>query len=86
MPPRIRTAIRGRPPNPGDLLTRMTLPVLVTHGTDDRLVLPGMGQFTAATVPSAKLSLYDGVGHAPFFEDALRFNRELAAFVEAAQR
>jgi len=86
VPPRIRAAIRGRPPNPGDALARMSLPVLVTHGTADRLVLPGMGHFTAATVPNARLSLYDDVGHAPFFEDAPRFNRELGAFVEAAQR
>lgn len=86
VPPRVRAAIRGRAPNPGDLLPRMRLPVLVTHGTHDRLILPGMAEFTAATAPDAKLSLYEGIGHAPFFEDAPRFNRELAAFVAAAQR
>jgi non-heme chloroperoxidase len=26
------------------------------------------------------VSLYPGVGHSPFWEDARRFNRELAAF------
>jgi pimeloyl-ACP methyl ester carboxylesterase len=83
VPPKVRVAIRGRAPNKGDVLPLLTLPVLVTHGTEDRLILPGMGRFTAAAVPNAKLSLYDGVGHSPFYEDAPRFNRELAAFVES---
>ena len=34
----------------------------------------------------AKLSVYQGIGHAPFFEDAPRFNAELAAFVRSAQK
>lgn len=37
-------------------------------------------------VPGAKLSVYTGIGHLPFWEDAPRFNRELAEFVNAAQR
>jgi non-heme chloroperoxidase len=32
----------------------------------------------------ARLSIYEGIGHAPFYEDAPRFNSELAAFVRAA--
>ena len=35
---------------------------------------------------AAKLSVYQGVGHSPFFEDAPRFNAELAAFVRSAQK
>jgi non-heme chloroperoxidase len=83
IPARVRDAVRSRSANPGDVLARLTLPVLVTHGTHDQLILPGMGEFTAAAVPNARLSIYDGIGHAPFFEDAPRFNRELAAFVRA---
>jgi pimeloyl-ACP methyl ester carboxylesterase len=37
----------------------------------------------ARTVKGARLSLYDGAGHSPFFEDAPRFNAELAAFAGA---
>jgi len=37
-------------------------------------------------VPGARLSLYDGVGHAPFWEEPPRFNRELAQFVKEANR
>jgi pimeloyl-ACP methyl ester carboxylesterase len=32
------------------------------------------------------LSLYEGIGHAPFTEDTTRFNRELAEFAVAAHR
>jgi pimeloyl-ACP methyl ester carboxylesterase len=38
------------------------------------------------TPPGAKLSVYQGIGHSPFFEDAPRFNAELAAFVRSAQK
>jgi len=37
-------------------------------------------------IPGAKLSIYQGVGHSPFFEAAPRFNAELAAFVRSAQK
>jgi pimeloyl-ACP methyl ester carboxylesterase len=32
-------------------------------------------------VPQAQTSFYEGAGHMPFWEDAPRFNRELADFV-----
>ena len=84
VPPSVRAAVMARPPNPGDVLAGIRCPVLVTHGAADRILLATLGKFTAATVPGAKLSLYDGVGHAPFWEDTPRFNRELAAFVRSA--
>jgi pimeloyl-ACP methyl ester carboxylesterase len=39
---------------------------------------------TAAAIRSATVSYYDDCGHAPFYEDAPRYNRELAAFVSSA--
>jgi hypothetical protein len=35
---------------------------------------------------TAKLSLYDNIGHAPFWEDTARFNAELAAFLRQPTR
>ncbi len=84
IPAKVRALVVDRTPNPGDMLTKMAIPTLVTHGAEDRLILPAFGKFTAASVPNAELSVYDGVGHSPFFEDAPRFNAELAAFVRAA--
>jgi len=42
-------------------------------------------EYTTKMIPGAKLSIYQGVGHSPFFEAAPRFNAELAAFVRSAQ-
>lgn len=83
IPAQVRAAVVVRKPNPGDLLPKMTLPALVTHGTRDQLILPAFGEFTASELPKAQLSLYEGIGHSPFFEEAPRFNEELAVFVRA---
>ena len=86
VPPRVRTGLMSRPANRGDVLEHIRCPVLVTHGVEDRILLVALGKFTASAVPGAKLSLYDGVGHAPFWEDAPRFNRELVEFVRLANK
>jgi hypothetical protein len=40
-----------------------------------------MGEHILKTCPTSVASWYDGACHAPFLEDAPRFNRELAGFV-----
>jgi pimeloyl-ACP methyl ester carboxylesterase len=45
-----------------------------------------MGRATAARIPGAQVTIYNGIGHTPFREAAERFDRELAAFVDSAQR
>jgi pimeloyl-ACP methyl ester carboxylesterase len=86
VPWQVRKFMRTRVPNPGDLLPTLKVPVLVTHGAADRVSRKARSEYTAQHVPGAQLSLYEGIGHAPFWEDAARFNRELAEFVRAAQR
>ncbi len=82
-PPAIRAMLLGRDLDAYDLLTQIDVPVLFTHGTEDGIFTPAMSRYGAATVPGAKLSLYEGIGHSTFFEDAPRFNRELRDFVRA---
>ena len=84
VPAKVRGLLRDRPANAGEVLATIKVPVLVTHGEKDVLVLEAMGRFTASQVKGAKLSIFPGVGHSPFCEDAPRFNRELAEFVRAA--
>jgi non-heme chloroperoxidase len=84
VPAKVRAAVMDRSRNTGDMLGEIKLPVLVTHGAMDRIIAPAAGTFTASAVAGARLSIYEGVGHSPFFEDAPRFNRELAEFVRAA--
>jgi len=86
VPPKVRAGLGGRPLDATDVMSKLTIPVLVTHGAEDKNAKVGAGRYTASVIPGAKLSIYDGVGHSPFYEDAPRFNAELAAFVRAASR
>lgn len=81
VPPQVRGNLGTRDLDNTDILTAMTKPVLVTHGRADRVVLPAAGDYINDHCPTATVSWYDGVGHAPFLEDAPRYNRELAEFV-----
>jgi non-heme chloroperoxidase len=84
--PKVRAGLGGRPLDATEMMSRLKLPVLVTHGAEDRNAKLGAGQYTASVIPGAKLSVYEGIGHSPFYEDAPRFNAELAAFVRAAAK
>jgi non-heme chloroperoxidase len=54
------------------------VPLLVTQGRADSVVLPAMAEHILATCPTAEASWYEGVGHVPHIEEPERFNRELA--------
>jgi non-heme chloroperoxidase len=81
VPPYVREALFSRSLENDDLLPRLRKPVLITHGQDDAIVLPAAAEQHAAATSHARLSLYPRVGHAPFWEDADRFNRELRELV-----
>ena len=83
----VRQAIGGWSTDPDATraaLQKVRVPVLVTHGRKDIVVLPIAAVKTAAAISNARLSWYDNCGHSPFQEDAPRFNRELAAFAREA--
>jgi non-heme chloroperoxidase len=82
VPPEVRGALIAREVDGADVLARLSVPVLVTHGRADAIILPSMADHTLKHCQTAVPSWYEGVGHMPFLEDAERFNRELAAFVE----
>jgi pimeloyl-ACP methyl ester carboxylesterase len=84
-PAAVRRDMLGRPTPYEDMLKGLRLPVLVTHGREDQAVVAAMGEYTARTVPGAQLSMYEGVGHCPFWEEPARFNAELLAFVRRAR-
>ena len=86
VPPKVRAGMGNRPLNVDDMLKSLRLPVLVTHGAEDKNSNLIAAEYTAKMIQGAKLSVYQGVGHSPFFEDAPRFNTELAAFVRSAQK
>ena len=80
VPPHVRQAMLSRTLGHNDLLERLTIPVLITHGLDDAIVLPTMSEHHARLIPHAKTSWYERVGHTPFREAPDRFNAELHAF------
>ncbi len=86
VPAKVRAGLLNRTRNNGEILGKLRLKALVSHGALDRLVLPAAGIHTACSIPGAVRSHYEGIGHSPFFEDAPRFNHELREFVELASR
>ena len=69
----------------GSSFDELNLPVLVTHGDSDALTLPAAAENIAQRL-RGKLSIYADCGHMPFWEDARRFNHELAEFADQTQR
>src|ERR1700730_12552252 len=86
VPPKVRAGLGGRPLDATAVMSKLTIPVLVSHGAEDKNAKLDTAKYTASVIPGAKLSVYDGIGHSPFYEDAPRFNSELAAFVRTANK
>jgi non-heme chloroperoxidase len=80
VPPRVRQALLSRTVDHDDLYARLSTPMLITHGLEDRVILPAMSEQLARLAPNARTSYYAGVGHSPFRESTERFNTELHAF------
>ena len=47
-------------------VSRLACPVLVMHGSRDRIIPWQAGRYLARTIAGARLQLLEGVGHAPF--------------------
>lgn len=78
---KVRLFLSKRELDFSNVLSCISKPVLVAHGRADNIVLPAMADYILAHCKGAAASWYDDIGHAPFLEDAERFNNELAAFV-----
>ena len=82
VPARVRAALAAREIDEDDVLRDLRVPLLVTHGRADTVVLPAMAEHVLATCPTAKASWYDGVGHVPHLEAPVRFTEELARLAQ----
>jgi non-heme chloroperoxidase len=83
--PNVRRALLQRELDFASLLEGITVPVLVSHGRADTMVMPAMADFILDHCKTAEVSWYEGVGHAPFLEEPLRFNTELKRFAVSAR-
>ena len=82
--PSVRAALAQRELDFAPILEQIRVPVLVTQGRSDVVVLPAMAEYILEHCRNAEASWFDGVGHAPFLEDAQRFNAELKRFAKTA--
>jgi non-heme chloroperoxidase len=78
VPARIRANLAARQIDCDDVLRALEVPLLVTQGKADTVVLPSMAEHILETCSTAEASWYEGVGHLPHMEEPERFNRELA--------
>jgi pimeloyl-ACP methyl ester carboxylesterase len=63
------------------ILADIAVPVLVTHGSEDRLVSFEAAEQIAARLPNAQLYGFEGKGHFPIFTATDRFCEVLRSFV-----
>jgi pimeloyl-ACP methyl ester carboxylesterase len=82
-PPAVRAALVARDVDVTGALAASGVPILVTHGRRDTVVLPAMSEHVVASCPAARASWYEACGHLPFIEEAARFDRELSAFADS---
>ncbi len=83
--PEVRAFLTQRELDFAPILKGLTLPVLVTHGRADNVVLPAMGNYILEHCKTAEASWFEGVGHAAFLEEPGRFNSELVRFAKKAR-
>jgi non-heme chloroperoxidase len=84
VPAAIRANLAARELDYDDVLRSLTVPLLVSHGRADSVALPANAKHILAICPTATVSWYDGVGHAPHLEEPERFNDELAEVTRSA--
>jgi non-heme chloroperoxidase len=85
VPYQVLGALVSRQIDSDPVLAGVTVPILVSHGRQDQIVLPSMAEHVLQMCPTARASWYDGVGHLPFAEDPARFNTELAELTRSAR-
>ncbi len=72
-------------PDPGSdvtpLLKRLTIPTLITHGTEDRLIDFAAAAYLAKEIPNAQLYAFEGSGHLPLFTATDEFCDVLKRFI-----
>jgi non-heme chloroperoxidase len=85
VPARIRANLGARELDYDDVLRDLEVPLVVTQGRVDTVVLPAMAEHIVATCPTAEASWYEGMGHLTHLQEPERFNHELAELTRRAR-
>jgi pimeloyl-ACP methyl ester carboxylesterase len=83
VPPYVRQELFSRALDNDDLLPKISKPVLITHGADDAIVKLAAVDHHKSGMVHAQIHVMANAGHAPFWDDAVRFNGRLRAFAES---
>jgi pimeloyl-ACP methyl ester carboxylesterase len=62
-------------------LNSLKRPVLIVQGEKDNLLTKSMALYAHGLLQNSKVKMYSECGHAPFYEEPARFNRDLRSFV-----
>jgi len=82
VPPHVRQALFSRSFDNDDLLPRIKIPVLITHGTKDAVVKSDVIEQQMARIRGAQIRMMP-TGHACFWDDAAAYNGYLLDFADA---
>ncbi|MGK6317309.1 alpha/beta fold hydrolase [Neorhizobium sp. DT-125] len=87
VPPNVRSILSVRNVDNGDVLEKVKVPTALFYGAKDVVVNPkATSQYILSTIRGSKLFWYEDAGHLLFVDDADRFNADLKAFVQQANR
>ena len=67
-----------------DWLSKVTQPVLIIHGKQDRIVPSSQAYNLSKMIPDAKLEVFDRCGHNPQLEKPSEFNESVLKFLIAS--
>ena len=62
----------------------ITVPTLVVHGTEDKLIPPSNGRMLAEKIPGARLVMLEQCGHMPMHEQPEALTAHVLAFLEGS--
>jgi len=67
-------------------LHRIDVPTLLIWGDSDKVFPPAYGEAYRGLIPGARLEVFERCGHLPHVEQAEKFVRTVAGFIEGARR
>lgn len=83
--PKVRGFLVQRELDFAPVLKTLSVPVLVSHGLEDTVVLLAMSEYILANCRTARASWFEDVGHGTFLEAPDRFNEELIRFARTVR-
>ena len=65
------------------LLHRITIPIFIINGSDDRVCLPQASDYLKEHISGSEQFVFHGCGHAPFLTQSGTFNGEVERFIRS---